>query len=158
MLRVDVPGVGLLIFEHLLLDLNGTISTDGVVAESTRARILKLSQELRIRLVTCDTRGSGARVAEDLGVPVHRFGESPSGEALEKERIALDLNPDQCVAIGNGNSDALVLKACRLGIAVLGREGLALAAANAADIVVPCVDDALDLLLSEKRLVATLRC
>jgi soluble P-type ATPase len=158
MLALSVLGVGLLVFRHLLLDLNGTISTDGVVLDSTRERILELSQRLDTCLATCDTRGSGALIAEDLGVAVHRIGESRFGEAEEKERIAQELNPEECVAIGNGSSDVLMLKACRLGIAVLGPEGLAVAAANAADILVRRIDDALDLLLSEKRLAATLRC
>jgi soluble P-type ATPase len=44
-----------------------------------------------------------------------------------------------------------------LGVAVLGCEGLASACLAAADVVVPGVESALDLLLYPRRLMATLR-
>jgi soluble P-type ATPase len=50
-----------------------------------------------------------------------------------------------------------MLAAAGLGIAVLGSEGLATATLQPADIVVPNVTDAFDLLLYPQRLVATLR-
>jgi soluble P-type ATPase len=50
-----------------------------------------------------------------------------------------------------------MLAAAGLGIAVLGPEGLAKGAMEAADVVAPGILAALDLLLKHKRLVATLR-
>lgn len=50
-----------------------------------------------------------------------------------------------------------MLAAAALGIAVLGPEGLATEALQAADLVVGQVEDALDLLLHPTRLLATLR-
>lgn len=46
---------------------------------------------------------------------------------------------------------------CFGGIAVMGNEGLAVACLNAADVIVPDVGSALDLLLWPRRLIATLR-
>ncbi len=50
-----------------------------------------------------------------------------------------------------------MLRAAALGIATVQREGAAVDAMRAADIVVQNVRDALDLLLKPRRLVATLR-
>jgi soluble P-type ATPase len=61
------------------------------------------------------------------------------------------------VAVGNGNNDQFILKECALGIAVLGKEGLSLAAIKHADLIVREISDAFDLLLKPKRLIATLR-
>jgi len=61
------------------------------------------------------------------------------------------------VAIGNGVNDARMLRAAALGIAALGREGLATAALQAADVVVASIEDALDLVLQPERMAATLR-
>lgn len=61
------------------------------------------------------------------------------------------------VAVGNGANDARMLERAALGIAVLGPEGLALSCLQAADVVVPDILAALDLLLFPRRLVATLR-
>lgn len=157
MLRVDIPGLGSLTVRYLLLDVNGTVSVDGFVSEAVRRKIAKISKQLDVYLVTCDTLGTGTRIAEELGVSLHRVGGSEQGEAEEKLRIARSLGENQCAAIGNGNSDVLMLDACCLGIAVLGREGLASKASRAADIVVSSIEDGLDLLLEKKRLIATLQ-
>jgi soluble P-type ATPase len=50
-----------------------------------------------------------------------------------------------------------MIQSAAIGIAVMGREGLSQEALQAADLVVPSILDALDLLLNPRRLVATLR-
>jgi soluble P-type ATPase len=50
-----------------------------------------------------------------------------------------------------------MLEEAALGIAVLGPEGLAVPALLAADVLVASIEDALDLLLNPRRLIATLR-
>jgi soluble P-type ATPase len=44
-----------------------------------------------------------------------------------------------------------------MGILVIGREGAAVRSLLAADLVVTCIQDGLDLLRSPKRLIASLR-
>ncbi len=56
-----------------------------------------------------------------------------------------------------GANDRLMLKAARIGIAVIEGEGCAVDAVLSADIVVKDIHDALNLLRAHKRLVATLR-
>ena len=61
------------------------------------------------------------------------------------------------VCIGNGRNDCLMIEAAALGIALVQREGAASAAILAADVVMSDILDALDLLISPLRLIATLR-
>jgi soluble P-type ATPase len=67
------------------------------------------------------------------------------------------LGPKQTVAIGNGRNDRLMLQQAEIGIAVLGREGAAIEALTAAELIVPDPITALDLLRNPLRLIASLR-
>lgn len=67
------------------------------------------------------------------------------------------LTPLRTACIGNGHNDHLMLGGAALGIAVMQGEGLAVTTLGVADLVVPSVLDALDLLLNPLRLIASLR-
>ena len=157
MFRVSVPGKPDFELRYLLLDLNGTLTVDGVVLPGVQERLGQLSELLDIFVVTCDTHGNGARIAADLRVGLKRTSRPGPGESEEKAQVVRSFGADRVVAIGNGDSDSLMLAECALGIAVLGNEGLSLKALLNADLVVRNICDALDLLLNEKRLIATLR-
>jgi len=59
--------------------------------------------------------------------------------------------------VGNGANDAAALRAAALGIAVIGPEGASAEALVAADVVCTSILQALDLLVDEQALTATLR-
>ena len=155
MIRVSVPGRDTFDLSHLVLDLNGTIALDGQVLPGAAERLAALSAGLAVHLVTADTQGRAAQSAESLGLQL--FGIVPGAEGRQKLGLVLQLGPEQTVAIGNGANDAEMLSAAAVGIAVLGPEALATTALQAADVVVGRIEDALDLLLWPKRLIATLR-
>ena len=117
-------------------------------------RIALLCQRLSVRLVSADTRRclAGGQRAR----PAARGGDGPD-EASAKAEVARRLGAEHVAAIGNGAVDASLLSAARLGIAVIGPEGAATVTLASADVAVTRVSDALDLLLSDARLVATLR-
>jgi P-type E1-E2 ATPase len=152
---IDIPGRGILKPRHFVLDLNGTVALDGDLLPGVAERVAALGDCMTITLLTADTRGLGAVTAGELGVQLHRL--TRGREAQQKANFVRNLGAPQTVAVGNGANDALMLAAAGLGIAVLGREGLAVAALQAADVVVPHITDALDLLLTPQRLIATLR-
>lgn len=154
MIRVDIPGRGILELEHLVLDLNGTIALDGEVLAGVPERLVALLEKLRIHLVTADTQGRAAVITEQLGIELVLV--TPGDEAEQKRALVERLGAERVLAIGNGANDAGMLRAAALGIAVMGTEGLAVEALQAAD-VVATIQDALDLLLHPRRLVATLR-
>ena len=61
------------------------------------------------------------------------------------------------IGVGNGNNDIDMLKNAELGIAIIGKEGCSVKSLLSADIVVNNIIDAINLLLNEKRMIATLR-
>ena len=155
MLTVEIPGYGCLALDHLALDLNGTLALDGEVLPGVAERLATLSPHLQIHLLTADTRGRGAATASTLGIRLHRL--SPGGEADQKRAFVESLGAEKVIAVGNGANDAEMLAVAALGIAVLGSEGLAQASWRSADLTVPDISAALDLLLHPQRLIATLR-
>jgi P-type E1-E2 ATPase len=155
MIVLSIRGFGELSLEHLLLDLNGTLTCGGVLLPGVAERVAQLKARLDIRLLTADTRDTATAVARTLGIAVERI--AGQDEAKAKAQVAQRLGADGVAAIGNGANDAQLLATAALGIAVLGPEGLALPALSAADVVSPSITDALELLLDETRLLATLR-
>ena len=155
MIEVSIPGRGTWKLEHLLLDVNGTLSLDGQLLPGVAERIAELRQDLRVRLLTADTFGKGKVLSQELGVSLQKV--SPPSEDHAKEAVVHELGAENVVAIGNGANDVRMLRAARLGIVVLGPEATAAEALQAADVLAPDILAALDLLLHPKRLVATLR-
>ncbi len=154
-MQITIPGQGALVLKHLVLDLNGTVALDGEILPAVAERLAALSAHLTIHLVTADTHGRAAEMAERLKVRLARI--EAGNEAGQKLALVERLGAKQVVAIGNGANDAEMLAAAALGIAILGPEGLAIAALRAADVAVARIEDGLDLLLHPQRLVATLR-
>ncbi len=152
MIELDIPGRGSYQLEHLVFDVNGTLAVDGILLEGIVERITALRAHLNIHLLTADTHGRQDVIDATLGLEAQRIGTSAG-----KLRYVLDLGADRVVAIGNGANDVGMLRAAALGIAVLGPEGTAADAIDAADIVVPGIITALELLLNPRRIVATLR-
>jgi soluble P-type ATPase len=151
-ISVDIPGRGALTLEHLLLDVNGTLTNRGELLQGVAERLRSLSTRLDVELLSADTFGVLDSVSAELGV---RFGIVTTGE--EKARRVWELGAERCAAIGNGANDAAMLDVAGLGIAVVGPEGAAAAAVRAAEVVCASITDAFDLLLDERALVATLR-
>jgi P-type E1-E2 ATPase len=155
MLTVEIPGHGRLALDHLALDLNGTLALDGEVLPGVAERLAALSPNLQIHLLTADTRGRGAATAAALSISLHRL--TPGDEAAQKRAFVESLGAERVAAVGNGANDAEMLAVAALGVAVLGPEGLARAAWQNADLIVPDIGAALDLLLHPQQLIATLR-
>jgi soluble P-type ATPase len=155
MLEVEVPGFKDLRLAHLVLDYNGTLACDGRPLKGVQERLAALATSLDILILTADTFGTvNSQVA---GWPC-RVEVMPRGrEAEAKLRWVRDLGAEQTAAVGNGRNDRLMLKEAALGIVVSQTEGTAVEALVAADLAVPGILEALDLLLFPQRLKATLR-
>jgi len=155
MIKIEIPGWGNMDIENIVLDLNGTIATDGKIPFEIKEKIKSLSEKVKIYVLTTDTQGTASVEISDMEVELVKVSEKDSAEV--KLRVLESLDPTSTVAIGNGNNDQLILKEAALGIAVLGDEGISVSAMRNADIVVKNISDALDLFLKPKRLIATLR-
>ncbi len=155
MITVQISGMGRVQLKHLLLDLNGTLTLDGTLLEGVAGRVSALSHRLSVHLVTADTRGTAQKIADELGVDCLRLQRGQ--EAEQKKAYVESYSPQHVAAVGNGHNDALMLAAARVGIVVMGPEGASTRALAHADVVTTSIDEALDLLLEPKRLLATLR-
>ncbi|MGD9696229.1 MAG: ATPase P [Thermoleophilia bacterium] len=140
---------------HLVLDLNGTLAGDGALQPGLETRLAAIGRLLDVLLVSGDTFGTAATIAERLRI--RRLPLAPVDQAEAKRAVVESLGPGGTVVIGNGRNDALALERAALGICVMGAEGAASQALQAADVVVQTPHLALDLLLHPTRLVATLR-
>ena len=155
MIKISVPGRDDLQLHHLVLDMNGTLTTDGQLIKGVPERVAQLKDRLRIYLLTADTFGTGAQAARELGIGMVTVS-SDNGTA-DKANFIAALDPPGAAAIGNGNNDVAMFQEAQLSIAVIGREGCCAGALLNADVVVNDINDALDLLLNPLRLIATLR-
>jgi P-type E1-E2 ATPase len=155
LIEIDIPGWGNVEIENILLDLNGTIATDGEIRPEVKEKIDALSEKVKIYVLTADSQGTAQKEIEDMNVKLVKIEEDANKTGKFEFIKGLDL--ERTVAIGNGNNDQLILKEAGLGIAVLGSEGLSVPAIKNADVVVKDISDALELFLKPKRLIATLR-
>jgi len=155
LIEIDIPGKGVYRFEHLVLDLNGTISLDGAVIEGVPERLELLRRLVDIVIVTADTRGKAQELGEDLRVKIHIL--HPGDEQEQKFRLVRQLGSEVTVSMGNGSNDVSMLKESGLGICILGPEGASSETMANCDLVISDINAALDLLLKPGRLIATLR-
>ena len=155
MLQITVPGSGDLKFKDLVLDFNGTLACDGELIPGVRERLLLLAESLKIHIITADTFGSVEQ--EVAAIPCELAVISTTSQDDEKLDYINSLGVKNVVAVGNGRNDRLMLKAAQLSMAIAQTEGASMAAVLAADILVPDILVALDLLLKPQRLIATLR-
>jgi soluble P-type ATPase len=151
-LTIDIPGRPLLEIEHLLLDLNGTLTDRGGLIDGVAERLPRIERQLTLHALCADTFGTLDELASELHISAHRIS-----SGTEKQQFLEALGPQRWAAIGNGTNDASMLRATALGIAVIGPEGASVAALTAADVVCRSILEALDLLLDERAVVATLR-
>lgn len=151
LLDISIPGRGRLAFRHVIFDMNGTLALDGALLPSIWPLFRVVRERYHCLVLTGDTFGTAEAARAELGCEVRtvRRGE-------DKADVVRTL-AGGVAAVGNGRNDGLMFEAADLALAVLGPEGLSSEALARADLVVPSIDACLGLLLSERRLTATLR-
>ncbi len=155
MLEIIIPGGKILNLLHLVLDYNGTIACDGRLIDGVAERLASLGQHMEVHVLTADTFGSVEQQLAKINCRLSIIPREHQDQA--KKNYVQHLAVENCVCIGNGRNDSLMLKEAALGIAIVQTEGAAVEAVIAADVVVCSILDALDLLLHPLRLAATLR-
>ena len=149
-LTVKLGAAPALQLSHLVLDFNGTLARDGDLLPGLQRRLLRLCRRLQVHVLTADTFGSAKVALRALKLRIHTVETGAEKRLFVSTRRGV-------VAVGNGRNDVAMMRSATLGIAVLGPEGMCTELLRAADIVVPSITDALDLLLEPRRLTATLR-
>ncbi|KIX11632.1 soluble P-type ATPase [Dethiosulfatarculus sandiegensis] len=151
---MDIPGFGRLELTNLVMDLNGTLCVDGALAAGVEKALGALSGLFNCHVVTADTHGTAKSLFSDE-IAVTTIAKGRENQA--KEQLIQSLGGRNTAVLGNGANDQAMFRAARLGVAVMGPEGIYAPLLNAADIVVTSPEQALKLFLHPKRLLATLR-
>lgn len=155
MIELNIPGRELLRLEHLVCDLNGTLAVDGQLLEGIPRLLKTLSDRLSIHILTANTRKNLATVELQLGLSIQTI---PRGEETQRKGAYVrQLGAETVIAIGQGANDAAMLQEAAIGICVLSQEGTSVLALQAADLFVPDIYTAFELIEKPLRLVASLR-
>jgi len=155
MLKIDIPGFGDAGLKYLVSDFSGTLSVDGIVAPETIALLNEIANILEIHVLTSDTHGTARKALSDLECQLSIL--TGDDHDVQKKDYVTGLGAEQVIAFGNGNNDAQMLSAAKIGVAVCLSEGCSIKALSASDITVKSIRDAIDLVRFPNRLKATLR-
>ena len=151
----DIPNFKQIRLKNIVLDYNGTIAKDGVLQTAVNELLPLLANKYDIYVITADTFGSVHKELEDFKVEVKVL--TSKNHTQEKAAFIKSLQSENTAAVGNGNNDALMLREAEIGIAIMGDEGCATQTMRESDIVCKTIQDALELFLHPKRVIATLR-
>ena len=155
MLKIEIPGFGVVRLEHLVSDFTGTLSVDGRLLPGVRGQLNEIAKFLKVHILTADTFGMARKELEGIDCVIHIL--RGKNHDVQKEDYVKKLGAEKVIAFGNGNNDRRMLKISRVGIAVSQGEGCAVDAVMAANIHVTGANIGLDILLHAKRMKATLR-
>lgn len=155
MISVDIPGVGNIEIENLVLDYNGTLATGGIFIEGLVGLMSELAQKIKLFVITADTFGNVEKELKHLPIEIIKIRNVD--ERNEKLKLIQSLRPEVTVSVGNGSNDEYMLKESIVGVAIIGKEGCSKKALESADLVINDIKSALELLVYPNRLKATLR-
>ena len=155
MVNISIPGYGDLDLQHVVMDYNGTLAVDGILLPGVKTVLEELAGHMTLHVLTADTFGKAKAGLE--GIPCRLSILPESDQQAGKLDYVAALGALKTVSIGNGRNDQRMLKASRLGIAVILGEGASMEALMNADIVCTSIVSALELLAQPLRLTATLR-
>jgi len=155
MLIYNIPGRGKIEIENVVFDYNGTIAVDGKLIETAKELIFKLKEHVNIYILTADTYGTVEEQCKELGVNIATFPKEMA--SLSKKEIVEKLGSEKTICVGNGFNDIEMFKICKLSIAVIENEGCSGKLLLHSDIVAKSIRDAIEIILCENRMKATLR-
>jgi soluble P-type ATPase len=104
----------------LVLDLNGTLTVDGIINANTIFLLKKVAVFLEVHIITADTLGLAVKIQRPLNLKVHVIRGKHTSAA--KAYYIQKLGQREIIAIGNGVNDTAMLGKAAIGIAVLGPE------------------------------------
>ncbi|MBT3301880.1 MAG: ATPase P [Bacteroidetes bacterium] len=154
-MEIHIPGFKKLEIKNLVLDFNGTLGNDGLLNTNIIESVNILATKLNVYVLTADTYKMVREQCINLHVTLRIIAEN--NQDYTKMQFVKQLGSDETICIGNGRNDSLMLQEAALGIAVIEKEGGAVAAINSADLVVQGIENAIELLMKPMRLVSTLR-
>jgi soluble P-type ATPase len=157
MKKFNIPHFGLFEIRNIIFDINGTLQFNGKISNKLVEKFRELKQHYNLYLISSDTRGNLNELAKQLDTKYVRINTADQTDAEAKNKELLKLGKENTAAIGNGNNDMLMLKNAALGILIIGSEGASSKSLMNADVIFTNPIDAINFLLDEKAIIATLR-
>lgn len=154
-MKIEIPGYKTLDIRYLVFDYNGTVAIDGGVPEVIREKIMRLSDQFQIYILTADTYGDAKIQCARIPAVIKTFQDGTAAEA--KADMVEELGAEHCACIGNGRNDVLMFQKAALSVVVLEKEGAYAPLLQEADLCVRSIENALGLFLKPVRIVADLR-
>ncbi|MGZ2370540.1 HAD family hydrolase [Ancylomarina sp. YFZ004] len=149
----DVPGVGIIEIDTLVVDSNGTISVKGEIVPGVVERIHKIqAMGVNVVMISSDQRGNARALAQSSGITYY---EAANGR--EKEDVLISLGSNNVAAIGNARTDIGLFVKSVISIATLQGEGIHKDIIDHVDVIMPSINDALDFFLDSNTFIATMK-
>ena len=123
--------------------------------DEVKGLIGKLKDHVNIYVLTADTYGTVKEECKDMDVEVLTFPKENAGES--KREIVKRLGGEKTLCVGNGFNDIPMFEEAVLSIAVIEGEGACGKLFFHADIVSRSITEALEIILDENKMKATLR-
>jgi len=152
---IKIPGFKDIKIKNIVFDYNGTLAKDGYLKSSTQKLLYEICDKFSVYVITADTFGTVKEQLKDFDLKVKVL--DSINHTKEKGDFIEELDSSVSIAIGNGNNDTLMLKNAAISVVIIGDEGCSKEALLSSDIVCKSIDEAMELFLYPKRLVATLR-
>jgi soluble P-type ATPase len=80
MIKIDIPGHGILTLEYLVMDYNGTLALDGKLFDGLEEILNKLSRNLELHVITADTFGQVDENMKNVKCNLHIIGKENQGQ------------------------------------------------------------------------------
>lgn len=152
---VDIPNFKKMEIKNIVFDYNGTLAKDGYMSVKTEELLYEICEKFNVFVITADTFGTVKEQLKDFDIEVKVL--LSSDHTKEKAEFINILGRDITAAFGNGNNDKQMLEDAIIAISVMGDEGCSKDALLSSDIICKDINEAMELFLFPKRLVATLR-
>jgi len=150
---IKAPNNKTIEIENIILDLNGTLANYGRVSERSKELLQQLKQlNYNIVLISGDIRGNASVIAKELDITL-LLGANSQEKAQQMQLF----DKEKTVAIGNARIDIGTFQNAIISIATLQSEGIHVGILKYVDIIVPSIEDALNLFIEPKALEGTLR-
>jgi soluble P-type ATPase len=118
MIELNIPGRGRLQLDHLVCDVNGTLTTDGALPAGMVRTLNALKDRLTIHLISADTSGELENIERQLKINAIKI--NPNAEGEQKAAFIRQLGPSRVVAIGQGQRCSHVKRGCRRYLCSIG--------------------------------------
>lgn len=155
MIELNIPCYKKINVDNIVFDYNGTLAVDGRLIDGIKEKLVEISKLVKPYIITADTFGTVKKNFEDIDVEIKII--SKENGSMDKLNFIKQLGANITIAVGNGNNDELMLRESVIGVSILGKEGLSTKALLASDMVINDIEDIFDMIISEKRMIATLR-